>query len=264
MTRRGRILRDTAAGAGLVVVDGTQLPFTLESMWTSETPPVSGMVVDVEVDGGSVVTIAAVPEGQLAREQAERALTGAKERGAALANVAVARFGVPALVAAAALIVGWLFLTAGSLTTPLGRIDLTFWDVLGAVNSGAEGMVRRMTGSRASTGIYGFLAVLAIAGPFLTAAWKDRRAHLAGLLPMLLMLVVAWKVWHLGGSVDTSAASQFGAAGADFAGSIADRVRDEVRRSISIGAGAYVSGAAAVYFAMVSVRRYLAASARAV
>jgi hypothetical protein len=54
MTRRGRILRDTNAGTGLLVVDETQL----------------------------------------AREQAESALKSARRQGTALAHVAVVRFGV--------------------------------------------------------------------------------------------------------------------------------------------------------------------------
>lgn len=39
MTRPGTILRDTNAGTGLLVVDETQLPFRLETMWTAATAP---------------------------------------------------------------------------------------------------------------------------------------------------------------------------------------------------------------------------------
>ena len=34
-TKRGRVLRDTNVGAGLVTVDGRQYSFTLETMWVS-------------------------------------------------------------------------------------------------------------------------------------------------------------------------------------------------------------------------------------
>jgi len=259
MIRRGRILRDTTAGPGLLVVDDTQLLFTLERMWTSAGPPARGMVVDVEVNGSNVVSVAPVRRAQLAREQAERAFASARQGGAALAHGAVARFGLPALVAGATLVVGWFFLAAASLTTPLGRIDFTFWQVLAAVNTGGEAMMQRMAGI-SSPGIYGILAALALAGPFVRPFCNDRRAHLGGVLPLLLMLVVAWKALHLG---DPSGKDTTGLASANptFVQSVARDVRDEIWRSISLGFGAYVSAAAAAYVALVSVRRYLAATA---
>src|SRR6185436_20604528 len=119
MIRRGRILRDTAAGPGLLVVDENQLAFTLERMWRSPTPPAVGMAVDVEVEGSTVLSVVAVPESRLAREHAERALVGARRSGAALFRAAESRFGVPAVVAGLALLVGWFILATGSLATPL-------------------------------------------------------------------------------------------------------------------------------------------------
>jgi hypothetical protein len=41
-----------------------------------------------------------------------------------------------------------------------------------------------------SAGLYGFLAIVALAGPFLHYFWKDKRAVLAGVLPLLFMLVI--------------------------------------------------------------------------
>lgn len=263
MIRRGKVLRDTNAGPGLLVVDDTQLLFTLERMWRSNTPPTPGMVVDVEVEGSTVVSVAAVPEGQLAREQAVRALNNARLHGAALANRARATFGVPALVAGGTLVIGWFFLTAGTLATPIGKIDYTFWQMLGALNSGGEAMMGRVTGGGTSTGIYGFFGLVALSGPFIRPLWKSRRAHLAGLLPLVLMLLVAWKIWHFGApSGDEGAA--LGGPSAEMARSFAPGMRAELWKSISIGLGAYAAGVAAAYFALVSVRRYLAAAAAAV
>ena len=63
MPRRGTILRDTSAGPGLLVVDGTQYPFDLAGIWRSDVPPRTGMVVDVELDAaGKVTLVTAVPE----------------------------------------------------------------------------------------------------------------------------------------------------------------------------------------------------------
>ena len=66
MTRRGKILRDTSAGNGLVVVDGQQYPFMLEGTWRSEVPPAVGMTVDAEIkDAGQIVSLLVVQESQL-------------------------------------------------------------------------------------------------------------------------------------------------------------------------------------------------------
>lgn len=270
MTRRGRILRDTTAGPGLLVVDGTQFPFTLEGAWRSSTPPAPGMVVDVDVAEGAVASVAAVPENQLAREQAEIALAAAKERSAVLAGAMVARFGAPTLAATGALVTGWLVLSAGSVDAFVGRMTFTFWDVLGVVNAdGIEAMMQRLAGRSGGAGIYGFVAALAMASPFAPAVWKDRRAHLLGLLPLLLMLFVAWQVFNVGFSGgEREAVRGAGAQGAEdlgraMAGMIDEAMREaraELRKAISIGPGTYVSGAASLYLAALGVRRFLAAS----
>ena len=100
MPKRGKILRDPHAGPGLLIVEGQQHQFFLEGVWKSDVPPKPGLAVDVEFDGqGTLNGITAVPESQLAKEQAEIALAAAKKRGAALASSMVAKFGMPQLVA---------------------------------------------------------------------------------------------------------------------------------------------------------------------
>ena len=199
MTRRGRILRDTSVGAGLLVIDGTQYSFQLEGQWRSDQPPRTGMVIDAEFDGsGQIVAVRAVPEGAIAREQADQALQAVRERGGALAGAAVARFGMRDLTALALLVVGWFFLTAGSFGGGfMGKLEFTFWQVLQFVNEGASAIGARAMGGGGSTGLWGLLAVAALAGPFAHHFWRDRRANLAGALPLLLMVIVLWKV--LGG-----------------------------------------------------------------
>lgn len=259
MTRRGRILRDTTVGPGLLVVDETQLQFTLERMWRSDVPPLPGMVVDVEVNGSDVVSVCPVPRRQLAREYTARSLRSVRRQGAAVATVAVSLFGIPTLVASGTVIAGWFVLAAGSLATPLGRVDFTFWQVLGAVNSGSEAVLEHASGARGSTGIYGMLAMLALGGPFIWPLWKDRRAHLGGMLPLLLMLVVAWKAWNLAGGSGAGAAVALSGADADLVSSLTTGIRNELRRGMVIGGGVYAAGAAAAYLALLSLRRYLAA-----
>src|SRR5882672_724369 len=113
MKKRGKVLRDPSAGPGLLMVEGIQYPFVLEGVWRSEAPPRIGLAVDVEFDTeGKITNIAAVPDSQIAKEQAEVALAAAKQKGGAIVASLVARFGLPNLIAIGLLIIGWFFLSA--------------------------------------------------------------------------------------------------------------------------------------------------------
>ena len=61
--KRGKILRDTSAGQGLLIVEGRQYPFSLSGLWKSTMPPHAGMVVEAEFDrSGELLAIRAVPD----------------------------------------------------------------------------------------------------------------------------------------------------------------------------------------------------------
>jgi len=47
---RGVVLRDTAAGSGLLMVEGRQRPFHLEGLWRSPVAPKADMAVEVTFD----------------------------------------------------------------------------------------------------------------------------------------------------------------------------------------------------------------------
>jgi hypothetical protein len=258
MKKRGKVLRDTSAGPGLLMVEGQQYPFALEGVWKSEAAPRSGLVVDVEFDqGGQIVAIIAVPESQLAKEQAEAVMAVAKEKGAALASGLVARFGVSTLVAEGLLIVGWFFLAAVSLDAPLlSKVQFTFWQVLGFLNS--NNMLEAMGGGRnsPSTGIYGLLAIACLAGPFLSHFWKDKRANLGAALPLAFMLIVALMVRS---SVHSALGGASNAEGM-FA-EMQQRAQDEAMKAISLGMGAYLSVLVSLYFAGSGARKFLVAQA---
>lgn len=258
MKKRGKVLRDTSAGPGLLMVEGQQYPFALEGVWKSEAAPRPGLVVDVEFDqGGQIVAVIAVPESQLAKEQAEAAMAVAKQKGAALASGLVAKFGLSTLVAEGLLIVGWLFLSAVSLDAPmLGKMQFTFWQVLGVLNSNHI-MEAISTGSNnLSAGVYGWLAIACLAGPFLSYLWKDKRAHLGAALPLAFMLIVALMV-------RSTIHSAFGATG-NAGGMLAEMQQtalDEAMKGISLGVGAYLSLLASLYFAGIGAKKFLAGQA---
>ena len=256
MTKRGKVLRDPHTGPGLLMVEGQQYPFCLDGIWRSEIPPKPGLAVAVDFDAqGTIAGITVVPESQLAKEQAEAAMSVAKQKGAALAGNLVARFGIPTLVGAGLLVIGWFFLAAASIKTPFGGMDFTFWQVLGFLNSSnpLEGLMRAGGGSTPSTGIYGFLAFVALAGPFIHYFWKDKRASLGGLLPLLFMIVVGLMIRSSINSIGGDAGNQFGG--------MVQQMREEAMKAVSMGLGVYLSAIVSLYFAALGAKQFLAAKA---
>ncbi len=250
MAKRGKVLRDPHAGPGLLMVEGQQYSFSLEGIWKSETPPKPGLVVDVEFDAAGAITgITAVPESQLAKEQAEAALAAARERGGKIFGEVVAKTGMANLVAGLLLVIGWFFLSAVSIQIPfLGKLDYTFWQVLGFLNS-SNAMEAMSPNGHPSAGFYGFLAIVALLGPFIQYFWKDKRAVLGGLAPLIFMLIA-------GIMIRSSIHSAFG--GAD-AGSLGQQIQDQAMSAVSLGLGAYLSILVCIYFAGMAAKQFLAA-----
>jgi hypothetical protein len=258
MKKRGKVLRDPNAGPGLLMVEGQQYLFALEGVWKSEAPPKPGLVVDVEFDQDrQIVAITTVPESQLAKEQAEAAMAVAKEKGAALASGLVAKFGLPTLVAEGLLILGWFFLAAVSLDgSMIGKMQFTFWQVLGFLNS--SNMLEALGAGRngPSAGMYGFLAIACLAGPFLCFFWKDKRAHLGAALPLAFMVIVAFMVRS---SVHSALGGDSNAQGM-FA-EMQQKAQEEAMKAISLGLGAYLSVLASLYFAGIGAKKFLVGQA---
>ncbi len=90
-----------------------------------------------------------------------------------------------------------------------------------------------------SAGFYGFIALVALAGPFVQYVWNDKRAVLGGVAPLLFMAIA-------GIMVRNTLHSAFG--GSD-AGSMGQQMQDEAMSAISLGFGAYLSLLVSVYFA---------------
>ncbi|MBZ5550256.1 MAG: hypothetical protein LAO22_20245 [Acidobacteriia bacterium] len=253
MAKRGKVLRDPHAGPGLLIVEGRQYPFIMEGVWGSEVPPKPGLAVEVEFDSlDKIIGITALPESQIAKEQAEIALAAAKKRGAALAASLAAKFGLPRLVAAGLLIFSWSFLTAASLELPfLGKLEFTLWQALGYLNSGNPMQALERHGNPGS-GFWGFLAFAALAGPFLHHFWKDKRAALGGLLPLAFMVLV-------GIAIRSSMQSSFGAAIEGPYGNLQRQAQDEMMNAFSFGFGTYLSIVVSLYLSVISAKEFLIA-----
>lgn len=292
-TARGRILRDTTNGDGLLSVAGKQYPFKLEGTWRSERAPKVDMQVEVELDdSGAIVGIRAVDSAAAAREQAERLVSAAGEtakqwaadlrtKGApalaelraksapALAELqarglpAVGRYvalvGVPTLLALAAVLLGWYFLAAVSIEFFGERQSATFYDYLRILNNPQNGLVA-LQGGRTGTGLYGFLAIAALLAPLLPHIVSGRKLWLAYCAPaafMVLAGVTGWWKLRAATSEATSAVGSFGGGELQqMASGMAREFMNEIWNAISIGMGAYVAAAAALYLVVIGVRRY--------
>jgi len=249
MTKRGRVLRDTTSGPGLLMIEGQQFPFSLEGQWRSGVPPKPGLVVDVELDTcGKVQGITLVPESQLAKERAEAALAS-RPKDRKLPSSLLAKIGISSLAAAGLLAAAWFFLTAASIQFPFpGRLEFTFWQILGFLNAGnVPELLDRSSGP--STGPYGLAAMVALAGPFIHYFWKDKRALLGGLLPLVFMVVVGIAV-----------RSSIHGALVDGSADVSKQSHDQTMKAVSLGLGTYLSILASLYFAFTSAKGYLVAT----
>src|SRR4051812_34486810 len=80
MKKRGKILRDPFSGAGLLMVEGRQYPFSAKQC-KSGTSPRPGLPVEVELDSqNQLLSVAAVADMRLSEGQAGRAMAIATSR----------------------------------------------------------------------------------------------------------------------------------------------------------------------------------------
>lgn len=268
MKKRGRILREASNGPGLITCEGQQLEFQLEGLWTADTAPVIDTVVDIEVDENNKISaLSPVSEGQLAKEQADKALQMAKDKGGVVLNEAIRRVGKPVLISSAVLMISWFFLSAITVqASQFFTAKFTFWELLSLVNGGSGGIMQALqSGGGNGSGIYGFLAFISLLGPFAFQFWKDPKAHLGNCLPLLVMLVVGVSIYM--GIQDGMKASQQvsaaygGADGAKIINGMMNEMMKAAMEAIHIGAGLYLSMLASLYLAFIGVTRFLAAKA---
>jgi hypothetical protein len=99
MKKRGKILRDSPTGPGLLMIEGRQYWFCREGVWNSEVPPKPGLTVDVKLGhAGQILAITAVSESQLAEELAERSVDTARTAGVKILRKLAAKCGMPDLL----------------------------------------------------------------------------------------------------------------------------------------------------------------------
>ncbi len=247
MSKRGRVLRDPHMGPGLLIVEGKQYPFFMESIWRSEVPAKPGLVVSVDFDAQeNIVGITAVPQRQLDAEKAASVQSGSRLRSTLLEGLSSKGGSFSHIAGTGLLLISWTFLAAVSIHLPLlGKLELTFWQILGYLNAGGISQISDVAATPDS-GIFGFLAILVLAGPFLPYVWKDRRAWLGGLLPLAFMIFIAFCI-----DADFHVAFGLQAAGMNVP------VPTSISSAITMGLGTYLSAFLAVCFAVLSTRQWV-------
>jgi len=271
--RRGRVLRDTAVGDGLIFVDGDTYPFQLERFWRSEVAPRVNMAVDVEFGSdGRIASIRAVPGAQLFGDHTAQALDVAQsaarkmasefnQRGAPALQQAIRRIGGSKIIAVCVLVLGWYSLHFLVINLDaLGKLSLTFHDVLKVLNSGIlSGDFTALLQAQSANplaaqaaGWYGFMAFIAAATPLITPFLKDRRLQLADAAPLLvlgLVALVAYLQVRTAIHGAQSALGQLGAGDAADTRQLGEQVRQGIASAVSVGLGTYASVIASLYLA---------------
>lgn len=259
---RGKILRDTNAGPGLIFINNEQKTFTLEGNWKSSVPPKVGGIVEVVLnEAGDIVSLSAIDESVIAKEQAQKALGIAQAQGKEWFGVVVAKVGLLTLVLIAVLTVAFLFLsTINVQVSSTYKESITFYDVLKAVNTSAG--LNGLGGLKyASAGIYGFLLFVALGAPLLPHFFSNKYMNFGYCAPVVYMIAIFTGVYMTirdGINQATGMANSFGGGqGAAMAEKMMSEMLSMTMKALSMGMGFYVAAGVSSYLAFMGIKKYL-------
>jgi hypothetical protein len=203
MTKRGRILRDTNIGPGLLTVDGTQYTFLLEGMWKSEVPPRAGMSVDVLFDQtGTPEGVYAVSETQIAKEQAQKTFSGILQQGESVRGGLRSRFGIGTIVAEVLMLICFFFLPNLEMGNAYTSRRVNGWDAIGLDPN------TMMTNDH---GLLSLLAVLCLLAPFGVPFLRQRWSRWLNAAPLAFVVLAVFTITTEIHSIGSAASGQMGA-----------------------------------------------------
>lgn len=261
---RGRVFRDTNAGPGVVLVAGEQKGFTLEQHWRSDMPPRVGDIVEIETDAnGALISLRAVDNGTLAKEQAQKALQLAQAQGGDVAKALLSRVGWITLLATVMLGVAWYFMPILSVRMLGAQQSATFHDLLVMVNQSRD---LSAIGSEGSAGLYGLLLILCLLAPAASHFVRNKWSSLAYVAPLAFMLGAILIAYFGVRSSMSNAHEQLrgfggflgGPQASELANNFMSAMFTEVWNATSMGSGLYVGLVVSGYLAFIGLRRVLA------
>lgn len=262
---RGKIMRDTNAGPGIVYINGEQKSFTLETHWKSSVPPKVGAVVEVNLDdSGSVRTVTVIDEAELAKEQAQKAVDAASVYAKKYSALVLARVGAPTLAGVVLLAVAWIFLA--TITVKISGIyseSATFYDILKIINLG-NGLDGIGSVKHSSAGLYGFIMFAALLAPIAPHFHPNRYLTLGYCVPLAFMLAVGlgtyFEIKKQMSTAQDAMGVTFGTKAGKAMADMASEMMSMVLKSISMGLGFYLAIAVATALAAIGVKKYLAST----
>ena len=234
-TMRGKILQYNGSdGRGIIVIDGVQHQFGIAA-WKGDTAPVVGKTVDVTVANGQVESVALVGDDVLLKEKTAEltgklgAIVGDLSKGGAAGagGTIMGFYGRNLLIAYVVFLLGTIFFNAISINFLGTSQGQPLWDLAKMMDAfgGAGGIKAGL-----------LLSYVSFAVPFF---WRDKRAWLTQLLPVLTVLYALYKGTRMMG----------GMGGGEGGPGLFD----------ILGLGFYISLAAAVYIALAAFKKYKSA-----
>lgn len=208
---RGRIIQYNGAdGSGVIMAEGQQYRFTI-AVWKAESVPAAGKAVDIVTEDGAVTAVTLVPDDVLLKEKASELggklsaalgnidLSSLKGSGGAAAigtgsisaNAIVERYGKVLLASYALFLIGSLVLTAVSVGIMGNSMGKSLFDIASLLSQ---------MGANGGGGIK-LMLVLAYLGFALPIVWRDKRAWLALLLPLVATLWAAIALMRISSSM---------------------------------------------------------------
>jgi len=255
---RGKILRDTSTGTGIVFINGEQKPFKLEQHWRSSTAPLVNQTVDVELAAsGAIANLTVVDETALAKEQAQRVAGQAAVQVRQLSNHLLATVGPISLGSVLLLLLSWTWFNFVTISISQGYSEgASLYDVLKLANAG-EGLSAMGGFKHASSGMYGWVMWAAAILPLLPYFFKHKLAWLANFAPLAFMVTVAYAIYSAIQKQVSTASSIGGMFGGVQAQQMAQKMASEMvnaaLHAMSLGLGFYISAVIAIYFCYIGI-----------
>lgn len=262
---RGKIMRDTNAGPGIIFVNGEQKEFHLEHHWKSAVPPKVGATVEVQLnEQGGVFALSLVDEAEIAKEQAQKAAVAATAFTQKYGRDLVAKVGAPTLVAVGLLTIAWLYLTAVNvrISADFGQ-SATFYDILKLVNAGSN-LEALASAKYGNAGLYGFFMWAALLAPLATHFHPNKHLAWGYCAPLAFMVAVGLGVYF---EIKQQFSASQNAMGALLGGKTSRMMSDMANemvsmalKAISLGMGFYLALIVALVLAAIGIKKVLVSS----